>query len=53
MNPQTILCDELIFIENTGLDARGFFTKLLLPKHKPLIGILCGKKGAWLLLPFR
>lgn len=32
MNPQTILCDELTFIGNTGLDARGFFDKVIIVK---------------------
>jgi hypothetical protein len=32
MNPQTILCDGLTFIENNGLDARGFFYKVIITK---------------------
>ena len=33
-------------IENGVRDASGSLTKLLLTKHKPLIGILRGKKSA-------
>jgi len=32
MDPQTILCDELAFIENDGLDARGFLYKVIIEK---------------------
>jgi hypothetical protein len=47
MNPQTILRDEVVFIGSDGLDARGFFYKVIIVKTlAPLIEILRGKKSA-------